>query len=98
METWYLATVHQHTAHLYCLMDSIVTDGCIIVFDGFNDFGDLLWYLELRQLDELTQRLVTLTMNRLKFSFSPVVCLPLFDNSNEHILGAFGRDMANCLC
>ena len=95
METWYLATVHQHTAHLDCLMDSVVTNGCIIVFDGFNDFGDLLWYLELRQLDELTQRLVTLTMNR--FSFSPVVCLPLVDNSYEHIRGTFGRDMANCL-
>lgn len=64
MEAWYFATVQQHTAHLHRMLDSVVPDSGIVVFDGLDDFGDLVWYLELRQLDKLTQRLVTLERNR----------------------------------
>lgn len=71
MEARHLAAVQQHSAHLHRLLDSIVTDSSVVVFDGFDDLGDLLWYFQLRQLDELTQRLVTLERNRLKSSFIP---------------------------
>lgn len=70
VEAWYPAAVQEHAAHLYRLVDSIVTDCSIVVFDGLDDFGDLLGYLELWQLDKLTQGLVTLGRNRSKSSFT----------------------------
>ncbi|KAG7234477.1 hypothetical protein INR49_004632 [Caranx melampygus] len=62
------STVQQHTAHLHCLVDAIVTDSSIVVFDGLNDSGDLLRYLQLGQLDKLAQGLVTLERNKFKSS------------------------------
>lgn len=66
MEAWHLAAVQQHATHLHRLLDSVVTDSSVVVFDGLDDSGDLLWYLQLGQLDQLPQRLVTLQRNRLK--------------------------------
>lgn len=60
MDAWYFAAVQQHTAHLHRLLYPIIPDSSIVVFDGFNDLGDLLWDLELGQFDELAQRLVPL--------------------------------------
>ncbi|KAG7224334.1 hypothetical protein INR49_004641 [Caranx melampygus] len=68
VEAWDLPAVQQHTAHLHCLVDAIVTDSSIVVFDGLNDSGDLLRYLQLGQLDKLAQGLVTLERNKFKSS------------------------------
>lgn len=54
MEARHFPTIQQNPTHLHRLMDAVVPDGSIVVFDGFDDSGDLLWNLELRQLDELT--------------------------------------------
>lgn len=70
VEAGHPAAVQEHAAHLHRLVDAVVTDGSVVVFDGLDDLGDLLWHLELRQLDELTQGLVTLERNRLKSSFT----------------------------
>lgn len=73
MDTWHLATVQQHTAHLHCLLYPIITDSSIVVFDRLDDLGDLLWDLKLGELDKLTQRLVTLNnMNTRKLRSTPV--------------------------
>jgi len=54
VEARHFSGVQQHAAHLHRLMDAVVTDSSVIVFDGFDDFGNLLWYLELRKLYKLT--------------------------------------------
>lgn len=47
MEARYFPTVQQDPTHLHGLMDPVVPDGSIVVFDGLDDSGDLFWYLEL---------------------------------------------------
>lgn len=46
VDAWHFATVQQHTAHLHSLLDPIITNGSIVVFDGLDDLGDLLRYLQ----------------------------------------------------
>lgn len=60
MEAWHFAAVQQHSAHFHRLLDSVVADGGVIVFDGFNDLGDFLWDFKFGELNKLPQGLVTL--------------------------------------
>lgn len=54
VETRDVPRLQQDAAHLHRQVDSIVTDGSVVVLDGFDDFGDVLRHLQLGQLDQLT--------------------------------------------
>lgn len=60
VEARHLTALQQHSAHLHRLVDAVVADGGIVVFDGLDDLGDLLGDLQFRQFDQLAQRLVAL--------------------------------------
>lgn len=72
MEAGNLPAVQQHAAHLHRQLDPVVTNRSIVIFDGLDDVGDFFRNLELRQLDQLTEGLVTLETDRLKVRFMVV--------------------------
>lgn len=60
MEAWNFAAVQQHSAHFHRLLDPVVADGGVVVFDWLDDLSDLVWDLQLGELHKLSKGLVTL--------------------------------------
>lgn len=60
MEAWHQATGQKLLAQAHSLLNAIVADGSIIVFDWLNHILDLLWYLQLGQFHKLPKGVVAL--------------------------------------
>lgn len=60
MEAWHQATGQKLLAQAHSLLNAIVSDGIVIVFDRLNHVLDLLRYLQLGQFHKLPKGMVAL--------------------------------------